>query len=615
MMECFNYAWDTGNGLSASGWRMVFDGYRVMQATSRVPTAMVLLGCGKVHANDGNGPYPLPKPEDIQANRMALATALLGDGYYGFALHGATSDPLWYDEYSVDISGTAIEDRSRKGYLGQALSEAMEVAIPGSVVFQEAFETTAFPASFNAGGGAGSTVYVTHAPDEAIDGTGSLVLSNPDHTRQGGVSVSATPPAVSFTPSNSYLLTFDWRILETLDTSFGASVSTSSGQAPAADCWQPAKRAGDAGTARCPFTVPTAGAWSISIYVANGGKIAIDNVRIYQGGVGPWRRDFENGLALVNPFERPYSFSAAELAGSLKRTAIRRIKGTQAPDVNNGQAVTGTLTLGAFDAIILLADHIDAPRPSGAKPTIKSNGVISAGAFGGFSSIAPGSWVEIYGSNLSATTRGWSGADFNGSAAPTVLDGVSVTVGGRAAYVSYISPGQVNALVPSDAAIGPMQVIVSGPAGSSDPYLITVQPTQPGLLAPASFQVNGKQYTGAFLPDGTFALPSGAIPGALSRPAKPGETIILWGIGFGPVTPSFRAGTLVSAATTLVNPLQLTIDGEPVTFAYQGLAPSLTGVYQFNVVVPNVPDGAAVPVTFRLNGVAGAQTLYIAVQR
>jgi len=70
--------------------------------------------------------------------------------------------------------------------------------------------------------------------------------------------------------------------------------------------------------------------------------------------------------------------------------------------VNNGQPVTGSLTLGAFDAIILLADHIDAPRPPAARPTIKSNGVISAGAFGAFSSIAPGSWIEIYGSNLAA---------------------------------------------------------------------------------------------------------------------------------------------------------------------------------------------------------------------
>ena len=193
---------------------------------------------------------------------------------------------------------------------------------------------------------------------------------------------------------------------------------------------------------------------------------------------------------------------------------------------------------------------------------------------------------------------------------------MSVLVGGRPAYISYVSPTQINALVPSDAALGPMQVIVSGPAGSSDPYVITVQATQPGLLAPASFQVNGKQYAGALFPDGqTFVLPSGAIPGALSRPAKPGETIVLYGIGFGPVTPNIRAGTLAGVSTTLSNPIQILVGNTPAALAYYGLAPTLTGIYQFNIVVPDVPDGAAVPLTYRLGGVAGTQTLYIAVQR
>jgi uncharacterized protein (TIGR03437 family) len=37
------------------------------------------------------------------------------------------------------------------------------------------------------------------------------------------------------------------------------------------------------------------------------------------------------------------------------------------------------------------------------------------------------------------------------------------------------------------------------------------------------------------------------------------------------------------------------------------------GVYQFNVVVPNISAGDAVPVTFTLNGVNGTQTLYTSV--
>jgi hypothetical protein len=36
---------------------------------------------------------------------------------------------------------------------------------------------------------------------------------------------------------------------------------------------------------------------------SGGGSIAIDNFRIYEGGVGPWRRDFENGNAVLTTKE------------------------------------------------------------------------------------------------------------------------------------------------------------------------------------------------------------------------------------------------------------------------------------------------------------------------
>src|SRR5262249_40226484 len=136
---------------------------------------------------------------------------------------------------------------------------------------------------------------------------------------------------------------------------------------------------------------------------------------------------------------------------------------------------------------------------------------ISAGAFGGFSSISPGSWVEIYGSNLAANTRSWGGADFKSGNAPTSLDGTSVSVGGQPAFVDYISPGQVNVLVPSNVATGVQQITVTTLGGISSPFGITVNSLQPGLLAPPSFKIGDVQYVVAVLPDGSYALPVGAI--------------------------------------------------------------------------------------------------------
>jgi uncharacterized protein (TIGR03437 family) len=245
-------------------------------------------------------------------------------------------------------------------------------------------------------------------------------------------------------------------------------------------------------------------------------------------------------------------------------------------------------------------------------PSITAQGVVSASAFGQFTSIAPGSWIEIYGANLSATTRGWTLADFSGINAPTSLDGVKVTIGGEQAFIDYISPGQVNALVPSGIPTGAQQLTVTNPAGTSAAYNINVNAAEPGILAPPSFNVNGVAYAVAIFTDGAYALPTGAIAGVNSRPAKPGDVVTLYGVGFGPVTPAIPAGQLVQQTNMLSLPLQLSIGGVPAQVLYDGLAPSFTGLYQLNIMIPSAAPGNA-PLTFALNGVSGTQALYIAV--
>jgi uncharacterized protein (TIGR03437 family) len=64
----------------------------------------------------------------------------------------------------------------------------------------------------------------------------------------------------------------------------------------------------------------------------------------------------------------------------------------------------------------------------------------------------------------------------------------------------------------------------------------------------------------------------------------------------------------------LTNSVDISFGGASAAISYAGLAPQLVGLYQFNVVVPSVAAGNAVPLTFTLNGAPGAQTLYIAIQ-
>jgi uncharacterized protein (TIGR03437 family) len=252
---------------------------------------------------------------------------------------------------------------------------------------------------------------------------------------------------------------------------------------------------------------------------------------------------------------------------------------------------------------------------TGGQPSIRSaNGVVTASAFGGFSTIAPGTWIEIYGSNLATNRRSWGGADFNGATAPTALDGTQVSVGGQSAFVAYISPGQVNAQVPSNVATGPQSVVVITAAGQSSPYSVNVAAAEPGLWAPSSFSVNGQQYVVAQFTDGSYVAPPGAIAGVNSRRAVPSDTIAIYGVGFGAVAPIIEAGQVVQQANTLTGSFQIKFGSTAASATYDGLAPNLVGLYQFNVVVPSIPSSDAVPVTFSLNGVAGAQTLYTSVE-
>jgi len=248
-------------------------------------------------------------------------------------------------------------------------------------------------------------------------------------------------------------------------------------------------------------------------------------------------------------------------------------------------------------------------------PTITAGGVVSAGSFGGYTSITPGTWIEIYGNNLAPTddARSWAGSDFNGNTAPTSLDGVTVTIGGKPAFIDYISNGQVDAQVPSDAPTGDdVPIVVTTGAGSSTAYSIRVNALQPGLLAVPQFTFGGKQYVVAQHRDGSFVLPSGSVSGA--TPAKAGETITIYGIGFGPVNPDFPAGQIVTAQNSLVSPATMKFGSTSATISYGGLSPGFVGLYQFNVVVPSVTANTAMPFSYTLNGSAGPQSLYTAVQ-
>lgn len=251
-------------------------------------------------------------------------------------------------------------------------------------------------------------------------------------------------------------------------------------------------------------------------------------------------------------------------------------------------------------------------------PAINANGVIAASGFGGLKVAAPGSFIEIYGSNLAGTTRGWAGSDFVNGAAPTTLDGVSVTINGQPAFINYVSPAQVNVQVPAGVAAGtaaPVIVTYKSQSSAAEPF--TIQALAGSLYAPANFKVSGKQYVAAYHLNGSV-VNGGNIPGVPSAPAAPGEILEFYGLGFGGVTQSGTpaAGELAKGPTTLSNSVQFLFGtGKlPGTVSYAGFAPGFVGLDQFDVQVPAAaPSGdAALVVTQGGNNIA--QTLFISIQ-
>ena len=245
-----------------------------------------------------------------------------------------------------------------------------------------------------------------------------------------------------------------------------------------------------------------------------------------------------------------------------------------------------------------------------ADPGIAANGVVNGASFQ--TGIAADSWVTILGTNLAPTTDNWGNSVINGTL-PTTLDGVSVTMDGKPAYISYISSGQLNVLAP-DLSPGPVTVTVTTPTGAAS--VSTVTASLYGLYAPAFFLWPANQPV-ATRTDFSPAAKSGSIAGTTTVPAKPGDTIILWGTGFGPTNPAAPVGVVVPLGqiyTTTTTPT-VTINNVPVMVLSAALSPGLAGVCQIAIQVPDTLTDGDWPIQASIGGVSSPSNVLLTVHQ
>ena len=118
----------------------------------------------------------------------------------------------------------------------------------------------------------------------------------------------------------------------------------------------------------------------------------------------------------------------------------------------------------------------------------------------------------------------------------------------------------------------------------------------------------------ALFQDGvTFVGAPNLIAGVPFRTAKPGDQITGYGIGFGDVTPAITPGIVVGQSNAIPN-LTVRFGDTVATTTFAGLAPSAVGLYQFNITVPNLPDGDY-QIKVSVGDVAVQQTLFLTVGR
>jgi len=209
-----------------------------------------------------------------------------------------------------------------------------------------------------------------------------------------------------------------------------------------------------------------------------------------------------------------------------------------------------------------------------------SGSVVSAASFGG-PNVAPNSIATIFGNQLSPTTEQAASIPL-----PTTLAGVSVSLTDRAgtrfaAPLFYVSPQQINFLVPAGMSTGAATVAVSGSGVTRANGSLQIEATAPGIFTQ---NADGKGVPAALVlreaSDGLI----GSEP-AYSCPAGPGSCqpapinlgtgqayLLLFGTGI-------RNRRLLTEVTA-------TIDGVSVPITYAGDQGQFVGLDQVNLVLP-----------------------------
>jgi len=306
-----------------------------------------------------------------------------------------------------------------------------------------------------------------------------------------------------------------------------------------------------------------------------------------------------------------HSSSLTEL---LKRSAARfaAVTGSAMALATNASAGTDIRDIAAHNAALISSVLLESQ--SAASPqTSQLIGPGIAAIFpvdGAASIIQPGEWVTIYGYNLASGAVVWNG-NF-----PTSLGGTSVEINGKAAFLSFVSPGQINLQAPDNTTSGVVSVVVTTSGGTAK-GTVTLNQVSPSFLLLNSSYIAAiilrSDGSGAFGDGGYDILgPTGNCFGYRTTAAKAGDILELFGVGFGPTTPAVASGSVFSGKAPINSALSLYLNNILVEPTFVGL--SGAGLYQINLVLPPGLGNGDIPIEAIIGGMATQKGLMFPFQ-
>lgn len=232
------------------------------------------------------------------------------------------------------------------------------------------------------------------------------------------------------------------------------------------------------------------------------------------------------------------------------------------------------------------------------QPVISAGGILNAAsnALPGLpnSGIAQGSMFVVFGSNLGPAQLTQAGA----FPLPTTLAGTSVrvTAGGATtnAIMVYTSAGQVAAIMPSNVPVGTAAVSVTFNNNTSNSVSVRVVPSAFGI-----FTVNQTGSGPAIVQN--FDSQSSTPLNTRLTAVRPGQAVILWGTGLGPVSGNEAAAPQPGDLTNI--PTEVFVGNMRAQLLYRGRSGQFAGVDQINFVIPSGVQGCQVPVVVRTGNI------------